>query len=93
MINKSIRILSCLLFLCVQPLAAQDDPVEYVPTKLSDTVTMLKGKGGNMAVSAGVAGVFIIDDQLKPLTEQLLAANILASFSSEDPERVVEWTA
>jgi cyclase len=74
MINKSIRILSCLLFLCVQPLAAQDDPVEYVPTKLSDTVTMLKGKGGNMAVSAGVDGVFIIDDQLKPLTEQLLAA-------------------
>jgi len=74
MIHKSIRILSCLLFLCAQPLAAQDEPVEYVPTKLSDTVTMLKGKGGNMAVSSGTDGVFIIDDQLKPLTDQLQAA-------------------
>jgi glyoxylase-like metal-dependent hydrolase (beta-lactamase superfamily II) len=35
---------------------------------------MLKGRGGNIAVSAGADGVFIIDDQLEPLTEQLLAA-------------------
>ena len=55
-------------------LAAQDKPVEYIPTKLSDTVTMVKGQGGNIAVSAGEDGVFIIDDQLKPLTDQLLAA-------------------
>jgi glyoxylase-like metal-dependent hydrolase (beta-lactamase superfamily II) len=55
-------------------LAAQDEPVEYVPTRLSDTVTMVKGQGGNIAVSAGEDGVFIIDDQLKPLTDQLLAA-------------------
>lgn len=62
----------CLLF--AVPLAAQDDKVEYIPTKLSDTVTMLKGRGGNVAISAGADGVFIIDDQLEPLTEQLLAA-------------------
>src|SRR5210317_289047 len=55
-------------------LAAQDKPVEYVPTRLSDTVTVVKGQGGNIAVSAGADGVFIIDDQLKPLTDQLLAA-------------------
>jgi cyclase len=55
-------------------LAAQDKPVEYVPTQLSDTVTMVKGQGGNIAVSAGADGVFIIDDQLQPLTDQLLAA-------------------
>jgi len=53
---------------------AQDEAVEYVPTRLSDTVTMVKGRGGNIAVSAGEDGVFIIDDQLKPLTDQLLAA-------------------
>jgi len=56
------------------PLAAQDQKVEYIPTRLSDTVTMLKGQGGNIAVSAGADGVFLIDDQLKPLTDQLLAA-------------------
>jgi cyclase len=55
-------------------LAAQDKPVEYIPTPLSDTVTMIKGQGGNIAMSAGADGVFIIDDQLKPLTDQLLAA-------------------
>jgi glyoxylase-like metal-dependent hydrolase (beta-lactamase superfamily II) len=53
---------------------AQDEAVEYVPTRLSDTVTMVKGRGGNIAVSVGEDGVFIIDDQLKPLTDQLLAA-------------------
>jgi glyoxylase-like metal-dependent hydrolase (beta-lactamase superfamily II) len=35
---------------------------------------MIKGSGGNVAVSAGEDGVFIIDDQLKPLVDQLLAA-------------------
>jgi len=71
------RLAACFptLFLFLAPsLAAQDDKVEYLPTKLSDTVTMLKGRGGNVAVSAGADGVFIIDDQLEPLTDQLLAA-------------------
>ena len=53
---------------------AQDTPVEYETTKLSDSVTMIKGRGGNIAVSAGEDGVFVIDDQLKPNAEQLLAA-------------------
>jgi glyoxylase-like metal-dependent hydrolase (beta-lactamase superfamily II) len=55
------------------PATAQDNPVEYISTPLSDTVTMIKGRGGNIAVSSGEDGVFIIDDQLKPLTDQLLA--------------------
>jgi glyoxylase-like metal-dependent hydrolase (beta-lactamase superfamily II) len=62
------------LVLLAAPLAAEDEKVEYIPTKLSATVTMVKGQGGNIAVSAGENGVFIIDDQLKPLTDQLLAA-------------------
>jgi glyoxylase-like metal-dependent hydrolase (beta-lactamase superfamily II) len=53
---------------------AQDQPVEYIATPLSPTVTMIKGRGGNIAVSAGEDGVFIIDDQMQPLTDQLLAA-------------------
>lgn len=53
---------------------AQEKPVEYTATLLSPTVTMIKGRGGNIAVSAGEDGVFIIDDQLQPLTDQLLAA-------------------
>jgi glyoxylase-like metal-dependent hydrolase (beta-lactamase superfamily II) len=69
----------CITFVCLSLLftslvVAQDKPVEYIPTQLSGTVTMVKGQGGNIAVSAGADGVFIIDDQLKPLTDQLLAA-------------------
>jgi len=60
--------------LSASPSWAQEDKVEYVPTPLSATVTMLKGRGGNMAVSAGEDAVFIVDDQLQPLTDQLLLA-------------------
>jgi glyoxylase-like metal-dependent hydrolase (beta-lactamase superfamily II) len=72
--NRIALFLPTLCLLIAAPLAAQDDKVEYIPTKLSDTVTMLKGRGGNIAISAGADGVFIIDDQLEPLTDQLLAA-------------------
>ena len=72
---KRIILFASILGLVWAPvLSAQEDKVEYIPTSLSDTVTMLKGRGGNIAVSAGEDGVFIIDDQLKPLTDQLLAA-------------------
>ena len=66
--------LTALLASTPAALDAQEDKVEYVPTTLSPTVTMIKGRGGNIAVSSGEDGVFIIDDQLKPLTDQLLAA-------------------
>jgi glyoxylase-like metal-dependent hydrolase (beta-lactamase superfamily II) len=65
---------------------AQDEPVEYIATTLSPTVTMIKGRGGNIAVSAGEDGVFIIDDQYKALTDQLLAA---ISKISDQPIRFV----
>jgi len=66
--------LTALLASTPAALQAQEDKVEYVPTTLSPTVTMIKGRSGNIAVSSGEDGVFIIDDQLKPLTDQLLAA-------------------
>jgi len=65
---------------------AQDKAVEYITTTLSPTVTMIKGRGGNVAVSAGEDGVFIIDDQLEPLTDQLLAS---IRTISEQPIRFV----
>ena len=68
------------------PSFAQEQGVEYIATPLSSTVTMIKGKGGNIAVSSGQDGVFIIDDQLKPLTDQLLAS---IAEVSEQPIRFV----
>ena len=65
---------------------AQEQAVEYTPTTLSDTLTMLRGQGGNIAISAGEDGVYIIDDQLQPLTDQLLVA---ISEISDQPIRFV----
>ena len=40
-------------------------------TKLSDTVHMLRGKGGNIAVSVGADGVIMIDDQFAPASGEI----------------------
>jgi len=79
MFSLSSRVLVSIALLAIATLfaniaEAQEKKVEYLATPLSDTVTVIKGRGGNIAVSAGEDGVFIIDDQIKPLTDQLLAA-------------------
>jgi glyoxylase-like metal-dependent hydrolase (beta-lactamase superfamily II) len=51
---------------------AQEQPVEYEATPLSETVTMLKGRGGNIGISAGEDGVYLIDDQFPNIADQLL---------------------
>lgn len=43
-------------------------------------IHMLMGEGGNICVSSGADGVFMIDDQFAPLTEKIKAA--IASFTS-----------
>lgn len=58
------------------PLAAAQDfaRVEITTTKLSPTVWMMEGAGGNLAVSAGEDSVFLVDDQFAPLTAKIQAA-------------------
>jgi len=48
--------------------------VEIKTTKLTDNLYMLKGSGGNIGVSAGEDGIFMIDDQYAPLTDKILKA-------------------
>jgi glyoxylase-like metal-dependent hydrolase (beta-lactamase superfamily II) len=54
-------------------LSAQEAAVEYEVTTLSSTLTMLKARGGNIAVSAGEDGVYLIDDQFPNVADQLIA--------------------
>jgi glyoxylase-like metal-dependent hydrolase (beta-lactamase superfamily II) len=58
------------------PAAAQQDfsKVEIKAEKLADGLWMLTGAGGNIAVSAGPDGVFLVDDEYAPLTEKIKAA-------------------
>jgi cyclase len=48
--------------------------VEIKTTKLAPGVYMLAGAGGNIGVSAGEDGVFLIDDQFAPLGDKIRAA-------------------
>jgi glyoxylase-like metal-dependent hydrolase (beta-lactamase superfamily II) len=73
-ISMPLRLLAlgaCLILPAIG--SAQDKPAEFVATRLSGTVTMLKGQGGNVGISAGEDWVYIIDDQIQPVTQQLLA--------------------
>ncbi|WP_132704616.1 MBL fold metallo-hydrolase [Winogradskyella wandonensis] len=49
------------------------DDVEIKSEKLSENVYVLFGAGGNIGVSVGEDGVFVIDDQFAPLSEKILA--------------------
>jgi cyclase len=63
--------------------AAQQDfsKVEIKTTDLGSGLAMLQGAGGNIGVSTGADGVFLIDDQYAPLTEKIRTA--IAALSKE----------
>ncbi|MFK7747303.1 MAG: MBL fold metallo-hydrolase [Kordia sp.] len=53
---------------------AQKKAVQIKVTKVTDHVYMLVGQGGNIAISVGKDGVFMIDDQFAHLTPKILKA-------------------
>ena len=66
-----------LLTVAVSFVHAQDqdfDQVQIETVKVADGVYMLVGSGGNIGVSTGEDGVFMIDDQFAPLTDKIKAA-------------------
>ena len=50
------------------------DSVEIGTIEVAQGIYMLTGSGGNIGVSAGEDGVFLIDDQYAPLTEKIKQA-------------------
>lgn len=55
--------------------------VEIKTVPVADGIYMLQGAGGNIGISVGDDGVFMIDDQYSPLTPKILAA--IAKISPE----------
>lgn len=54
---------------------AQDmSEVQIKTHPVSGNVYMLEGRGGNIGVSVGDDGIFIIDDQFAPLSDKIIAA-------------------
>ena len=82
--------LKTLLLLLLIPTASLADDgfsdVEIKTQKAGTGVYMLTGKGGNLGVSTGPDGVFLIDDQFAPLTAKISTA--IAAIS-EQPIRFV----
>jgi len=69
--------LALLLAAAAAPAAAQGQDfsdVEIVTHLAGEGVWMLVGAGGNIGVSAGEDGIFLIDDQYAPLTDKIRAA-------------------
>jgi cyclase len=62
--------------------AQRFDQVEIKTVKVSDHVYMLIGAGGNIGVSIGEDGVFVIDDQFAPLSEKIHTA--ITALSDRD---------
>lgn len=69
----SPRPIALSLLLLATGAQAQEEPVEYTTVPLSDHLTMLVGRGGNVAISAGDEGIYLIDDQFPNIADQLLA--------------------
>jgi len=83
---RKILVLAALLL--ALPAAAQQDfsKVEVKAEKVADGLWMLTGAGGNIGVSAGPDGVFLVDDQYAPLTDKIRAA---VAALSDKPIRFV----
>jgi len=64
------------LTLTLTTASAQRDfsKVEIKTVPVAGNVHMLVGAGGNIAVSSGDDGIFMIDDQFAPLTDKIIAA-------------------
>lgn len=54
--------------------SAQQDAPEIIIKELRDGLYVIYGSGGNIGMSAGEEGIFLIDDQFAPLTESILEA-------------------
>jgi cyclase len=68
---------AAVLVLVASPLLAQQQDfskVEIKAEKVAEGVYMLTGSGGNIGLSVGKSGTYVIDDQYAPLTDKILAA-------------------
>jgi glyoxylase-like metal-dependent hydrolase (beta-lactamase superfamily II) len=88
MSGRTLLVLAAASSLAALPCSAQDewDAVEIGVQEVAAGVYMLTGRGGNIGLSVGEDGAFVIDDQFAPLTEKILAA--IATVTDE-PVRFV----
>jgi glyoxylase-like metal-dependent hydrolase (beta-lactamase superfamily II) len=72
--RRTISAVGLLLVSPVLALAQDFSQVQITTVPVRGSIYMLQGSGGNIGVSIGDDGTFIIDDQFAPLTEKIQAA-------------------
>ena len=74
--TRALALGLALVWLGALPAAAQGDfsAVEIKAEQVADGIYMLTGRGGNLGLSVGADGAYLIDDQFAPLTDKILAA-------------------
>ena len=74
--KKFFLLISVLVFSLTVSYAQQDDmsDVQIEVTQLTNNIYVLFGAGGNIGLSVGEDGAFLIDDQFAPLSEKIIAA-------------------
>lgn len=77
------------LLISVGTSSAQQDfsAIEIETVKITDQIYALYGAGGNIGLSIGDDGIFIVDDQYAPLTEKIQAA--IAALDSRPVKFVI----
>ena len=66
--------LACACLVLASGAQAQQRDVQIQTIEVASGLYMLVGGGGNIGVSVGEDGVFLVDDQYAPLTDKILAA-------------------
>jgi glyoxylase-like metal-dependent hydrolase (beta-lactamase superfamily II) len=87
MINKFIAAPLFFFAFNIYTYSQDFDTVKIKTTKLTESIYMLEGSGGNIGVLVGNDGIVIIDDQFAPLTEKIKAA--LSQISSKPVKFVI----
>ncbi|WP_201341091.1 hypothetical protein [Abyssogena phaseoliformis symbiont] len=89
-IKISLPSLLFFTYLATSSALAKGDGFEQVLIKtqqVSDNLYMLTGEGGNIGLSVGADGVFMIDDQFTPLSTKIQAA--IAKITSQPIKFVI----
>ena len=75
--KQSVLLGLCAVLAATMAAAQQNDDfdaVEIIAHTVTENISYLEGRGGNIGVLAGPQGVVLIDTQFAPLTEKILAA-------------------
>ena len=84
-------LLIAILFTSISTTFAQQQEVEFTSFQLSDTIYMLRGRGGNVGISTGEDGLYIIDDlSIAPPSGGPLEATAF-DFDSVTNELTITW--